>query len=632
MRPSFSKRLLHFAFASVLLIQTTAFKISAQNDEQPAKCDESRAFWLIDQQLDEAKKIEAVNKKIAVMIRAADLLWKAREAQARKVFAEAFDLAEQHFKDKGDESIRDGRSLTLLPDQRFVVMQAIARRDGAWAKQLAVRVAEETRKQAEAAASEAKSRNSYQQKFEDKLLQMAIDTAKSDPQTAATFVRNTFSYPLTSSIGPALYAILEVNQPLADQLYQDAVRNYANAPINEFLFLTAYPFLRDRNIGTEIYMNGFGKPKSETANPAMQQLFIESLLARAEATLRLPEQPISGAYKLPEVSQLIFALDHLEGIAAEYQPAYVNRIIELKSFLNGALTPEMRQALGQVQNQHKDIALRMQPNSDAFTKYSEKAEREADPDKREMAMAFAVLNASNDISLDTIISLIRKIDDEKLRQQLFAFTYFKRSQKAVKDGDFFLASQLAKNVEQLDLRAYLSYEIAAAALKKAEEKPRARDALDEVLTLAYKAPNTNEKARTLLGVVFLYVKIEPLRAFEVMTEAVKTINSLDNPNFSTAYVQQKIEGKQFSSYYGYGVEGFDLEKVFRLLAPLDFDGGLYRARSLDDRSQRALGILALAAVCLEEVEKSKKQQENLKKKSEPAEKPISKKTKTARAT
>jgi hypothetical protein len=265
----------------------------------------------------------------------------------------------------------------------------------------------------------------------------------------------------------------------------------------------------------------------------------------------------------------------------------------------------------------------MSGKGDAFATYSEQAERESNPEKREQAWAFAVLNASEEINIDDLTSVARKIEDEKLRNQLLTFIYFKRTQKAIKDGQFFDASQLVKKVEQLDFRAYLSYETAAAALKKEEEKSRAKEILEEVLELAYKAPSTNEKARTLLGVTYLYAKLDKIRAFEVMAEAVKIINSLSNPDFSTAHIMQKIEGKQFSSFHAYSVEGFNLETVFRLLAPLDFDGALYRARSLDDKSQRALAVLALAASCLEELERIKKQDAEKKKKGkEPSAKPV----------
>ncbi len=605
-----------------ILLSLTAFTFIigfTTEAQQPEKfvCDAERAVLLAEKQVEEAKAIEQPPKKIALMIRAAEVLWKSQQSSARKIFTEAFDLAEKQFKEKGDETKRDGKALIIYPDQRFVVMQAIAKRDGAWAKQLALRVAEETKKQAEAAANEARTqaRETYRQSVQDKILSLAISTAAVDSPTAISLVRNTFSYPLSSSLSSTLYALRDVNQTEADQLYQEAVKNYAAAPINELFFLAAYPFLRDRNIGPEMYMSGFGKPKTETMNPALQQLFIETLLRRAEANLKLPEQPISGSYKLPEVSQLIIALAHLESIAAQYQPSYVDRISELKGFLQAALNTEMRQGVNSVLQELNDIEVRY--TGDAFTKYSEKAEHESNPAKREMALAFAVLNAADTVSLDTLTSFIRKIDDEGLRNQLLTFTYFKRTQKAIKDGDFFQAGQLAKQVEQLDLRAYLAYETAAAALKKEEDKPRAKGILDDVLTLAYKAPDTDEKARTLLGVIYLYAKIEPIRAFEVTNEAVKTINNLDNPNFSSGFIRQKIEGKEFGSYYGYQVEGFDLEKVFRLLAPLDFEGALYRARSLDDRSQRGLAILALVSTCLEELEKTKKQQEEKKESAGP---------------
>jgi hypothetical protein len=291
----------------------------------------------------------------------------------------------------------------------------------------------------------------------------------------------------------------------------------------------------------------------------------------------------------------------------------------MKGYLNAALNNEMRQVMNDALRPFNQSAGR-DTGGNSFSKYLEQAERETNPDNREHPLAMAVLSAPFDIPVETLTSVIRRIDDEKLRGQLLTSLYFKRTQKAIEDGDLFQASQYVRNIEQLDLRAYLSYEIAAAALKKEQDKPRAKDALDDVLTVAYKAPNTNEKARTLMGVVFLYAKLDPVSAFAVMTEAVKTINNIENPDFSSGFVQQQIEGKYFSMYSSYSVEGFDLEKVFRLLAPLDFESALYRARGLDDRSQRGLAILALASACLEELEKTKKQSEE-KKRAEEKKKP-----------
>jgi hypothetical protein len=608
-----------FLLWALLCALGNCINISAQQ-AQKSVCDEERAVLLAEKQVEEVSMLDQPQKQIAVMVRAADVLWNAQPASARKIFGDAFDLAEKLFKEKGDESRQEGRSLTLLPDQRFVVMRAIAKRDGGWAKQLAVRVAEETRKQAELAASEAKTQTTYKQSVQDKVLNLAIVTAPLDKATATSLIRSTFSYPLSRSLPQALTTLGDLSQEDANQLYQEALRAYANAPINDLLYLSAYPFVRDRIIGPEMYMNGWNPPKNIQPTPALQQQFIETLLRRGEAILKTPEQQSGGMHRLPEASQLVIALHHLESIAAQFQPTYVTRISELKTYLNASLNNDMRQSLDTVQKQHADADMRLSGKGNAFATYCEQAERESNPEKREQAWAFAILSASDDINTDDLLGVIRKIDDEKLRNQLLTFVYFKRTQKATKDGQFFEASQLAKNIQQLDLRAYLAYEMAAAALKKEEEKQRAKEILEEVLDLAYKAPATNEKARTLLGVAFLYAKLDKIRAFEVMAEAVKTINNLANPDFSSPYIQQKIEGKQFSSYHGYGVEGFSLETVFRLLAPMDFEGALYRARSLDDKAQRAVAVLSLAASCLEELERVKKLDAEKKKKKPAANK------------
>jgi DNA polymerase III delta prime subunit len=602
----------------------SSLTIQAQQAQKPA-CDEERAILLAEKQVEEVSMLDQPPKQIAVMVRAADVLWSAQQSTARKIFTDAFALAEKLFKEKGDEFKREGRSVTLFPDQRFVVMRAIAKRDGAWAKQLAVRVAEETRKQAEQAAGEAKSQpeDNFKQNVQSKVLNLAITTAPIDKATAASLIRSTFAYPISSMLPNALFVLGDVSQEDANQLYQEALRAYANAPINEFLYLAAYPFVRDRIIGAEMYMNGWGMPKNVQPVPALQQQFIETLLRRGEAILKTPEQQTGGVYKLPEAAQLVIALTHLEAIAAQLQPVYVDRIAELKAYLQATLNTDMRQSLDNVQRQHDEVGTRMSGKGNSFATYSEQAERESNPEKREQAWAFAILNASDEISIDDLTGVARKVDDEKLRNQLLTFIYFKRTQKAIKDGQFVEALQLVKKIEQLDFRAYLAYEAAAAALKKEEEKLRAKEILEDVLELAYKAPGTNEKVRTLLGVAYLYAKLDKTRAFEVMSEAVKTINSLTNPDFSSPFIQQKIEGKQFSSYYGYGVEGFSLETVFRLLAPLDFDGALYRARSLDDRAQRGLAVLALAASCLEELDRIKKQDAEKKKRGkQPTAKPV----------
>jgi tetratricopeptide (TPR) repeat protein len=206
--------------------------------------------------------------------------------------------------------------------------------------------------------------------------------------------------------------------------------------------------------------------------------------------------------------------------------------------------------------------------------------------------------------LEQVEALAQKIGESEARQQLSNWLNFKRAQLLVKEGQLDEAKRVADRVDELDSRAILYFEIAREAIKKLEDKARAHELLDEVAAAASKAPNTPVKARTLLGITHLYAGFDALRAAEVMADAVKTINTLDDPELSMGFILRRIEGKNFSVYSGYNVPGFNLENSFQELGPRDFDGALSLARNLTDRAQRAIAILGLSAQCLEQNQKT----------------------------
>jgi Flp pilus assembly protein CpaB len=93
------------------------------------ECDREQAFSLIQEQIAQSKTLEKTAARISVLTQGADLLWPYRQSAARSAFEEAFEVASQ------------GNT----PDQRFVVIRAIAQRDSEWARRLAKAIAEEKR-------------------------------------------------------------------------------------------------------------------------------------------------------------------------------------------------------------------------------------------------------------------------------------------------------------------------------------------------------------------------------------------------------------------------------------------------------------------------------------------------------
>src|SRR2546430_10415576 len=132
--------------------------------------------------------------------------------------------------------------------------------------------------------------------------------------------------------------------------------------------------------------------------------------------------------------------------------------------------------------------------------------------------------------------------------------------------------------------------------------------LNEIAAEATKAPKTIVTARARLALAYLYAKIDLNRGIEELANAVRTINSLESPDFSNQYVMMKIEGKTFGSYGAFATPGFNPENAFREVGKLDFDGTLLQATTFTDKSLRALTTLAVVEPCLESPVSKKKPQ------------------------
>jgi hypothetical protein len=126
----------------VLLVSLSlAVAVTAQTAKQSppksALCSQDIALQMIAQQIAAAKTLDNSVQKITVMLRGAELLWPYQRERSRAAFVDAFELAKQNYKAEGDAPKRAGKGLLVgTPDQRFVVIKAIAKRDPSWARKL----------------------------------------------------------------------------------------------------------------------------------------------------------------------------------------------------------------------------------------------------------------------------------------------------------------------------------------------------------------------------------------------------------------------------------------------------------------------------------------------------------------
>ena len=576
------------------LILCCAFTLVEAQKKPPVAtsslCTKDNALDTTKQQILLTRTFDNQVQRITVLIRAADLLWPHEPDKALAGFMEAFDLAVQNFKENGDVIKRTSQNqfaaAIQLPDQRFKVLTALAKRDPARARRLSDQMLQDEAKEM---ADKPAANNQTKRRTGEKMLTVARELVPSDVPSALNFARQSFQYPASMFLSQFFYHLSKTNRQTADQFYVEALAAYGAKPMDQFLYLSAYPFGNTRDAGEMPGYTTYIIPEGYVPNPALQRQFMQILLARSEAALGTAVDPKSS-YRYPDHAQMWFALTRLEKQVQDNLPDLADATARAKEGLFASLNQNTQQ---QVTGQ---IASDNAPKK-SFDEQVEAAERQKDPGRRDQLLTFAVTGASKDVTVEKVLNVIDKISEASIRDSLLNWFYYFSAQSLITSKELNEARKLAARVSELDQRAYLFTRIAEESLKQTDDQAEARDLLNEISDAISKAPKTIVTARALLALAHLYAKIDVNRGIEELGNAVKTINTLESPDFSQQYVIMKIEGKTFGSFASISTPGFNPENAFREMGKLDFDGSLIQATTFTDKSLRALTTLAVIEPC-----------------------------------
>lgn len=560
-------------------------------------CDPARAVSLVETQLSEAKMFEAVERRLGVMTRAADLLWPHERDAAREIFQQAYDLAVKDFREHENDPPPQGTGVFLVVpriDRRFVVMNAIARRDPAWARRLAEAVAEEKRREAEESAN-ATGGGGGKPDGAVETLDLAQSLLPVDRDSALALARGSLRQPASYALAFFLFKLAETDTAAADALYAEALNAYGERTVADIAYLSVYAFALNREPAPVPMAVYYQPPKGFAPNARLSALLLGALFRQVERAFRSAEAAPPEEVYMSEHAGLLVMLTSLEPHIARLNPTLLERALALKGAATAAANAQSRaraESFSRMQNDFDDEGM--------FDRTLERVDRERDPERRDFSLANLVMSARSAEEFARAESLLDKVSETSLREKLASYLYFRWTQQAVKDGRIDDASRLSKKVSELDYRALLSFEIASAALKKMNDRARAAELLDAVASDAEKAPDTPTKARALLGVAHLYAVFDSTRASQVLRAAVKVVNLLPDPDFSSETIGRELGNSLFTSYAIYDVPGMRLENAFRELGALDFESALSAASDISDKYHRALAVLGLASKCLED--------------------------------
>ena len=213
--------------ASVLLLPLALFFAPVfsfgqiANTKSPV-CNAKFAQLLVEQQVSESKSVVEAPKRIKILLRSADFLWKLDQPTARTYFTEAFKTAGDHFTEKGFETRKtnekDTSFFSILPDLRMDVIKAISNRDPEWAKRLTEQLLAEYEKSTADRDSNNKTREPGD------LLSLADANVRANPEFARYIYRRVMRYPLFTNWFFSFYAAAGKDQAFADSIYSEALQ------------------------------------------------------------------------------------------------------------------------------------------------------------------------------------------------------------------------------------------------------------------------------------------------------------------------------------------------------------------------------------------------------------------------
>lgn len=570
----------------LLLFLTLANYSQKPSGKLIKECNALLARQLVEQQAEEGKSVAETDKRVNILLRVADFLWTADEETARKYFAQAFQIASDRYKEKGVEKKETQGMILQQPDYRFDAIEAIAKRDAEWAKKLSESVLKEFDED-----KEKDKRDNFDKDQEvQEILGIASRAAKDNPNLSLTLARRAMRYPLINSWYFSLFGMAGNNQPLADQIYGELLANYADSEVFRLLYLSAYPFGQDRIFGVEKYSLGTSVPANFSPNPNLKRQFLLALFRRV---MQLTPESAKNSVQtgIPETAVAAIALTEFEPVVSQQFPDLIQAFSQAKIHADSIVSADALASAKESEEFGNSYNKSFEEN---LTK-TEQADQEGKLTDEQIFLL--VKSAKIEENLKKAKTWIDKMTEETTRDATFNYFYFKRSKLAATEKRFDEARKYALKIVKIEHRAVLFFDIAEAKMKEPLTKSESLDTLLEVYEMAQKAPETVEKAQILLGLAFMFEKIDHYNALNSLADAIKTANKLENPNLFTNFISQRIIGKKFSFYAGYSVPGFEITETFYALSQKDFLNPINQATNFSDRYLRTLAVLATVKGC-----------------------------------
>lgn len=504
----FLQKLLSMLIASLLLLSTAAaqskkgsFKNAA--DINRLSVNQQDALDLLKTL---ARNLKSEPDKLAAAIlqaQIADVLWQFDEAFARDVFRWSFEAVSR----TAPGELRDSARAAYTARQASSIRQVLIRigtHDRRQAEALLKSFQEE--KQSSPAPSEPTNVNS------ELLLQISLELAASNPEQALQLGLFSLSGThISPDFGRLLFAMSNANKTLADRLFRAALMTLRR---NDFLYDSVLVSL----VNYLFSSNGALHPDGTVADAQLlANYFVDAAWRQARGN--------EGA-SLPDPSAMFYSLVQVRGlsIVSKYAPQRLPELQGQMGELASGLTAAQIQRttlLQATQQQQNTIAHR---NTYDIDEQIERATKEKDPDVRDSLLNSVAHSLMREDS-ERALKVAAMIDAAEIRREAEGDIYLALVQKLLRAGSYDEARKTARKLDRPELQAKVLIELANKVLSS-RDTVLALELLTESCEVVSKADATPDKAIALLSIAQQLSRVDSIRGFETLANAIKTINQL----------------------------------------------------------------------------------------------------------
>lgn len=554
----------------------------------------SRVLNILNETANDAKSWDDAKTAAQVQARIADIVWDFDALSAETYLKQAWEKSKDVKESVG--KVSQFRNSSPRVEASSEVLRVARKRAPALAEKWFAELTDLTEE-------DFKKRNNGV--FDDRtaksavLLQLAIQSAKENPQAAAAFATESLRDGISYGLQNVLIAIQEKNPELAQNVFRAALQKVQTAGIQdpaEILILYSYVYTPGQvfaasssaNPGQSTVAVAQNRPQIKAMAELNPGLALEFLRVSTNALLRLP-YPADEDNARKQTSAINTILSRTGSSLPQESQALRERLTTILASTN--YSPDSISE-GVVPRQRGEKV------EDYFSRVIdnlvEKAEKESNPMRRDILYAQTALKTTAEM-FERGKFIAGKIQDKELREQVINLVIYRKTLDEIKLDNLDSAYKiLSKNSNSKQKAASLI--VGANKLKKGKDTVQLNYWLSDAEKLFRKAEKSDvDWIKIGFGLTKAYAEVNKIESSDIFGKTAKLFDEKTKVEIGDddAPLASGFSGIEFINFLN-STQGFSLKTAISTFSRDDFEDALSSLQAMKNPKTKGFGILALS--------------------------------------